>query len=238
MAIPCPRLTLLALSAALCASACNGEFQHNVGVEAWQQGHPEVAAKHYAKACDKGYGDSCYNLALLELEGDGVPQDFAAAYEHFERACAPTDLDACYYVAVLASEGRGTARDDAHANVLLDMGCERAHALSCELYGMRIHDGLGVQADPARGRETLDRACELGGEQSCNQAGILHWRADDLVRADIFFAKGCERDEDPTACFNLANGQGLPKSPEQIEALLAKACELGEPDACTANDPE
>ena len=72
-----------------------------------------------ASAAKLGHAAAAYDLALLYIEGQQFPQDYARAAELFRTAAQAGNPEAQYALATLYKEGRGVAKDEREAARLL-----------------------------------------------------------------------------------------------------------------------
>ena len=59
------------------------------------------AVKLYAKSCDGGDTEGCYNLGVMYLNGQGVKQSNSKARELFGKACDGGHIDGCKNYAIM-----------------------------------------------------------------------------------------------------------------------------------------
>ena len=58
-----------------------------LGLEAYDKGKFDKAAKQWQKACDDEISPSCSNLGVLYLKGQGIKHDHIKAIKLFKKAC-------------------------------------------------------------------------------------------------------------------------------------------------------
>ena len=119
-----------------------------------------------------------------------------------EKACGEKKVSACLYLSWLYSQGSGVARDAAKAAGYVEQACGAGDKRSCVEHAWKIVEGEGVVKDEPRGLAALEKLCDEG-----------------------FFP----------ACTRLAVAQAAKpgaSSRARARALLARACEGGEADAC------
>lgn len=76
----------------------------------------EEAARLYRRDAELGLTAAQLNLAILYLEGQGVPQDYAQAALWFRRAAEQgNSKEAQYNLGLLYKEGKGVPKDEAEA---------------------------------------------------------------------------------------------------------------------------
>jgi len=99
-------LTLLLLAAALPALA---DFQ--AGLDAYNKGDYVTAAKEWRPLAEEGSAVAQFNLALLYLDGHGVPQSDAEAANWFRRAAEQDYAQAQHNLGAMYGKGQGVKRD-------------------------------------------------------------------------------------------------------------------------------
>jgi antitoxin component YwqK of YwqJK toxin-antitoxin module len=116
--------------------------------------------------------------------------------------------------------------------------CDAGNALSCARYSMFLEngwsrwDGYGtstLEADPAAAMVAMERSCELGYGPACSGLGtrlVDDEGPKDLTRGTELLRRACDA-EVAWACSWLAEQDG-----QDREALLVRACDLGDRDAC------
>jgi hypothetical protein len=140
--------------------------------------------------CDKGNADSCFNLAVAFVEGEGVERDRDRARELFDKACTGGHITACTQLA-LRLDWKADAQ---RVGELLDKTCEAGDALACRTYGQELIRGKRLGADMARGERLLERSCELADPHGCPfwAAHLLNAK-NDAKRAREVVDADCER---------------------------------------------
>jgi TPR repeat protein len=120
-----------------------------------------------------------------------------------ERACGQKQAGACNYLSYLYSQGTGVAKDPAKAAVYLDQACEIGDKRACLEHAWKLVRGEGVPMDEAKGVSALSALCDASFYAGCTRLAVF------------------EAGKPTAAARALAKG------------LLARACEGGEPDACS-----
>lgn len=98
--------TLLCVLALTAAPADFG-----TGLNAYQKGDYSTAAKEWRPLADQGDSRAQFNLALLYVDGLGVPQDYSQALSWFERSAAQDYVQAQRNLGAMYSGGIGVKRD-------------------------------------------------------------------------------------------------------------------------------
>lgn len=176
----------------------------------------EMAAIWYTKAADRGHVPSLYNLAMLYIEGDGVPHDPGKAAELLEMAAHQGDVQSQYRLGMLildfvcvdyecgSQKHKVVAKGKSDAGRWFLWAAERGHVdaqyqLAC-LYDTAAHDNWNE-------KEIL---IDLGGDVHDTKA----YRAE----AEKWYKKAIEQGHEPAAsryeAFKTnAWGCGIDKTP-------------------------
>src|SRR5262249_18292639 len=134
----------LAKALVLYEKACDGGEPSGcvaLGLFLADHGRPEGVARKITlltRACDKGDGPACSELARGDATGKGAGKEPSRA-EAFEqkaaplddRACEAGDLRACLDRARALARGVGAARDDARAASLDERACDAGLSDGC-----------------------------------------------------------------------------------------------------------
>ena len=99
----------LGLLGCLSAMAMAADFA--TGLTAYQKGDYVTAANEWRPLADQGDAPTQYNLALLYLDGHGVPQDYAEAVKWFKRSADQGYTEAEHDLGALYATGKGVKRD-------------------------------------------------------------------------------------------------------------------------------
>jgi hypothetical protein len=76
---------------------------------------PELAAGWFFRAAEQGYADAQFNLGLMYINGEGVPQDISHAVELFQKAAEQGHVDAQNNLGAMYFTGEGVARNEKKA---------------------------------------------------------------------------------------------------------------------------
>jgi TPR repeat protein len=98
------------------------------GMEAYKKGDYVTAAKEWRPLAEQGDAADQFNLGLLYLDGQGVPQDLDQAIKWFTRA-AQQDYDkAQLNLGAMYASGKGLKRDYVQAYKWLNICASRGNA--------------------------------------------------------------------------------------------------------------
>ena len=82
-----------------------------LGLEAYDKGEFDEAAKQWQNSCDGGNIDSCTNLGALFENGQGVAQDYNKAADLYKYTCDSGDTTGCHNLGVLYERGQGVEQN-------------------------------------------------------------------------------------------------------------------------------
>ena len=134
----------------------------------------EQGAKLLAAAAKLGNAMAAYNLALLYLEGQSFPQDFARAAELFRTAAQAGNPEAQYALATLYKEGRGVTKDLGEAARLLAAASSADNTDAQVEYAIALFNGSGVARNEQAAAALLKKAARKGNPIAQNRlANIL-----------------------------------------------------------------
>lgn len=88
-----------------------------------------VVFKQYRQAAELGDCRAYYVLGKMYAAGDGIPQDYASAYDWYSRG---SDAESAYQAGELHRLGNGVLQDDVHAFYWFEEAEKRGHALATE----------------------------------------------------------------------------------------------------------
>jgi TPR repeat protein len=134
-------------------------------------GGPKLAvpsAAYLEKACSRGHGDSCGNLAVLESKGlGGRPANPQRAVTLATSACEKNSAFACGVLGAMQMNGAGTPKDEASAAKLFEISCNGGEATGCTYLAVCHYQGSGVPQDVHKAADFFRKACDGGNGQAC-----------------------------------------------------------------------
>ena len=114
------RMTQVLLAASLTLGlglACAADHPElSEGDEAYSTENFEKAAALYRKDAELGVIAAQVNLAIMYLDGQGIPQDYTQAAKWFLHAAEQGNAEAQFNLAVLYQDGKGVATDPVEAD--------------------------------------------------------------------------------------------------------------------------
>ena len=131
------------------------------GVAAYQAGNPQLAAKEFRAAAEKGDSNCQFNLALMHEQGMGLAKDEKEALVWYKKAAEQGNSNAQFNLGVLYENGRGTAVDFAQANQWYRKAAAQGDTLAIGNLGMLYVRGDGVPVNKIAGVALLLRSATL-----------------------------------------------------------------------------
>ena len=107
------KAALIAIALALAVPVAAQDI--DAGFEAYQRGDYAAALREYRPLAEQGNASAQYNLGVMYVLGQGLPQDYANAVTWFRNAAARGHANAQHYLGYLNEKGHGTAQDYAEA---------------------------------------------------------------------------------------------------------------------------
>nr|WP_314977590.1 tetratricopeptide repeat protein [Campylobacter rectus] len=109
----------------LCAQInSEGAKAQGDAIVAYNEKRFKDAARLLKISCDKNIASSCFNLAFLYEEGEGVARDDAKAAQLYDKACYLGSASACNNLSIQYRQGRGVKKDVKKANDLAKKACD------------------------------------------------------------------------------------------------------------------
>ncbi len=131
------------------------------GVAAYEAGNPQLAAKEFRAAAEKGDASCQYNLALMYEQGMGVAKDEKEAVVWYRKSADLGNANAQFNLGVLYENGRGTEVDFAQANQWYRKAALQGDPLAIGNLGMLYVRGDGVKVNKIAGIALLLRSATL-----------------------------------------------------------------------------
>ena len=130
------------------------------------------------KGCRSAHPQSCYYLAQLYLDGQGVAKDEFEAARLFEKACAYDAGGACYNYGYMIFMGQGAVQDTQKAVTVWQKGCTLENAMSCLNLGLLYESGDRIKKDEEKALQFYAKACEAKSSEGCKMYSELKRRID------------------------------------------------------------
>lgn len=194
-----------------------------------------VAGVPTQKACDKGDGAACFELARQQV--DGAP---AKAFALFEKGCKAKSYAACGRAGAMLSRGVGLPADQKKGRALLIKACDHDDGPACNDLGTDASEGKnGAPKDFAAAQTFYEKGCQHGSGTGCFNLGNVFRIGEgvpvDLKKALGWFTLACDQGTamgcTEAAIIHYEGGVG-PKDPGKAFELFEKACSLGSQVSC------
>ena len=135
-----------------------------------------------------------FNLGLLYDNGEGVPQDYAAAAGWYRKAADQGNASAQYNLGLLYATGRGVAQDYAAAVSWFRKAADQGNASAQFNLGVSYYKGQGVPQDYAAAASWYRKAADQGSALGQANLGVSYYNgegvAQDYVQAHKWFNLG------------------------------------------------
>ena len=215
----------------------------------------EKAAKALNNACFRspGHGESCYLLAGMYYDGDGVPVSKKQARALCARGCELGHGESCFNEGSMAMYGVGGEEDKGLALDRYVSACHSGVSRACFNLGLALEDRMdeGEEGLGERVAALFEKACGEGIPEACTSWAMVLEQGKgveaDVGKARRLLRDACEDGGDGDACFNLAvifsslaqREEGLGEEEKREAAAAAgayfgMACDLGLDSACDA----
>jgi len=127
----------------------------------------------------------------------------AQVVPELEKQCGEGQARVCMYLGWLYSQGTGLPRDEARAAGYLGQACAAGDKRACVEHAWKLARGEGLTKDEARGAAALQSLCDEEFFAACTRLAVLE------------------------------AGKANATARSRAKALLTRACEGGEQDACS-----
>lgn len=145
------------VAAASRASAWSGTLSEASAL--YVRGHYAAAARLLVPRAEAGDAGAQGMLGFLYEQGQGVPQDFAAAFFYYSCAAEQGEATAQYLLGLLYDKGRGVPRDVVLAQKWLILASARTDGKQREVYA-RIRDAVATKMTKLQIRLAQDLASQ------------------------------------------------------------------------------
>ncbi|MBU47790.1 MAG: hypothetical protein CL920_03760 [Deltaproteobacteria bacterium] len=195
--------------------------------------------------CERGDGESCYQLARSYAHGVYGPEDRASARFFYQLACTHRFVRACVYEGWFFQRGVGVRKDLAKAFQRYQHACKLGYGNGCSHAGFMLQKGLGRRKDFYKALAFYQKACRLRSGLGCQQVGRSYQKGYGTRKSDakalFFYQKACALDY-RIGCFNegyfFEKGRGHTKDCVRSGAAFQKACRLGCRSCCQRGCPK
>lgn len=193
------------------------------------------ARKSFQKAAAQGYGPAQVNLAILYLNGWGVPQNYGSALYWLKSAAAQGIPRAHTNLGLLYLNGWGLRQDYAEARRYFLFAAEHGETGAMVNLGYMADCGLGVEKNLATAAGWYRKAAEGGDPLAQNNLADMYLRGQGLPQNDAlafaWFRKAAEQGHTGARIklgFLYLAGRGVAMDPETAYAWILAAFLAGD----------
>ena len=180
-------------------------------------------AKSLRKLAGQGDADAQSRLGYMYYQGQGVPQDYAAALKWYRLAADQGNAEAQFDLAFMYYEGLGVLQDSAAALKWYRLAAAQGDAKAQFNVGLMYYEGLGVPQDYAEALKWYRLAAAQGYARAQYSLGYMYANGEGvpqdhvqahkwLTLATITFTDKPERDE----AIKARNSVAAQMTPAQI----------------------
>ena len=126
------------------------------------------AARKDFNLAQQGDPESQFNLGFRYEEGDGVPQDFAAAAYWYDKASEQNYTTATFNLGLLYYNGKGVKKNIKQAVSLFSRAAEKGDMYAQFNMGVVYYNGDGVPRDVDRAKEWFRKSAAQGYKDAAN----------------------------------------------------------------------
>jgi TPR repeat protein len=175
------------------------------------------------RSCTLHHATGCLDLAVLYLDGEGVPKDVARATSLFVEACNGGEPAGCFNAGLMYYQGSGVAQDFAVAVADFEDACLGGSSEACaNLGGLHEKGGIVGAASPEKAAAYFRRACH-GSSWSASNAGSC-------ISLGLLYRDGRGVPPDPGRAVELFSDvcHRIPAHPDDHDTApaAARACSL------------
>lgn len=187
-----------------------------------------AADRFYAQACDGGSMRGCLGRAAVAFR----QKDYARAAQFDQQACDGGLQSGCLMVGVLTLQGLGVTYNPQKSASMFEAACTAGEARGCVARGWQYAD---LDKNPAMALQWYQTAC-TNDPKTCGTLAEVHYKAKNYAAAQAAWEKGAAAGDSSAMTsygWMLFEGLGFKADPNRAAELASRACELGEPIACS-----
>ncbi|MFZ6875173.1 tetratricopeptide repeat protein [Undibacterium sp. Di27W] len=166
-----PAIFLMSCALAM-GTACADDFSD--GVSYYEQGDFDSALESFKAAAAKGNADAQFNLGLMFLNGEGVPQDYKQALRWFEQSASKDNVRAQVNIGRMYAKGKGMLSNHGVAATWFKKAADQGYADAQYSLGILYVTGTGVGRDYNKARTLFQQAANQSNASAQYQLGLLY----------------------------------------------------------------
>lgn len=144
------------------------------GVSYYEQGDFASALDSFKAAAAKGNADAQFNLGLMFLNGEGVPQDYKQALNWFEQSASKGNVRAQVNIGRMYAKGKGMLSNHGIAASWFKKAADQGYADAQYSLGILYVTGTGVGRDYNKARALFQQAANQNNASAQYQLGLLY----------------------------------------------------------------
>lgn len=195
----------------------------------------EDSRKWFQKAAARGYGPAQVNLAILYLNGWGVPKNYGSALYWLKSAAAQGVPRAYTNLGILYLNGSGVRQDFSEALHYFELAAERGDTVAMVDLGYMFDEGLGIAENKPAAATWYRKAAEGGNSFGQNNLADMYLRGEgvpqDDERAFAWFQKAAQQGHTGARIklgFLYMTGRGVKEDAEAAYAWIQAASFAGD----------
>jgi uncharacterized protein len=196
---------------------------------------PASAAKWFERAALKGYAPAQVNLAVMYMNGWGVPQNYGVALHWLHEAASQNYARAYYNLGLLYFQGNGVSKNDTEAFRYFQKGADGGDSTAQTNLGYMYDQGLGVKRDLPTAARWYRKAADAGNALAENNLADLYLRGEGVPQDDALafqlFQKAADQGETGARIklgYMYSAGRATAKNPQTAYAWVAAAVQAGD----------
>jgi len=193
------------------------------------------ARKCFERGAREGYAPAQVNLAVMNVYGLGMPQNYGAALYWLKSAAESRNPQAYTNLGILYLKGWGVQQNYAEARKYFELAAEAGDTGAMVNLGYLADGGLGSAVDHKAAAEYYRHAAERGDALGQNNLADLYLRGEGVAQSDAqafaWFEKAAEQGNTGARIklgFMYANGRATKRDEETAYAYILAASIAGD----------
>ncbi|MFZ6658429.1 tetratricopeptide repeat protein [Undibacterium sp. TJN19] len=193
------------------------------GVSAYEQGDFPTALESFKAAAAKGNADAQFNLGLMYLNAEGVPEDYKQAMSWFQQSADQGNVRAQVNLGRMYAKGKAVVSNHGIAASWFRKAADQGYADAQYSLGILYVTGTGVPRDFAKARELFLKAANQSNASGQYQMGLIYLkgRGVDINMVEAYKWLSLAGDYDDSAVYRKFAEAKMTK--EQVSEALALA---------------
>jgi uncharacterized protein len=213
--------------------------QNQLGIASMLALGPDFSKKDalawFQQAAQRGYPPAEVNLAVMYINGWGVPTNYGTAQLWLRRAADQHFARAYYNLGILYLEGKGVHQDNAEAFHWFQKGAEAGDSSAQTNLGYMYDLGLGCERNIRTAAQWYQKAADAGNPLGENNLADLYLRGEGVAQDDAqafhWFQKAADQGHTGARIklgYMYAEGRGTAKDPQTAYFWISAASAAGD----------